>query len=442
MQALAVAAAEQVEVDVADRLLVRRAGRKAKHIFGRNTQFGRDRTFRGCAIDRHSHFPAARAQQQIKKRKRDCSEHRNRFFRTVCRPCGRQTVGKKGFSGSQIDLLRYRRLPVGNRDRKAHLRAYQTRDRSFDAIVAVTHDRSACLARDRYRIDDFRTVGGRRGAAVGVVARRDLQLYTVALGKSAVFEDVEQVVVSARCGGGGLRMGVAHRAGRRSCGGDDRRLTRRFRELDARDGDRSRIFLREGRIDRGLHGELGHRTAERHRNVGRRTLGDGFARRGRHHEAARTLGLGRDLREGAVIVRSGGFDLREQGRFGRNTRERKVRNGVEVARRTRCRMRQREGRRLVGEFLGGERTLRNKVALGVENVNRQRREALLPRFGGGSRVQGCTRGRGIGKGEAHGSTVQRLTVRTVSHGLLLRAGDQCKGGQSRDKCFFHNGIKD
>ena len=80
MQALAVAAAEQVEVDVADRLLVRRAGRKAKHIFGRNTQFGRDRTFRGCAIDRHSHFPAARAQQQIKKRKRDCSEHRNRFF--------------------------------------------------------------------------------------------------------------------------------------------------------------------------------------------------------------------------------------------------------------------------------------------------------------------------------------------------------------------------
>ena len=86
---------EAVMVDVADRLLVRRAGRKAKHIFGRNTQFGRDRTFRGCAIDRHSHFPAARAQQQIKKRKRDCSEHRNRFFRTVCRPCGRQTVGKK-----------------------------------------------------------------------------------------------------------------------------------------------------------------------------------------------------------------------------------------------------------------------------------------------------------------------------------------------------------
>lgn len=223
---------------------------------------------------------------------------------------------------------------------------------------------------------------------------------------------------------------------------NDRRLTRRFRELDARDGDRSRIFLREGRIDRGLHGELGHRSAERHRNVGRRTLGDGFARRGRHHEAARTLGLGRDLREGAVIVRSGGFDLREQGRFGRNTRERKVRNGVEVARRTRCRMRQREGRRLVDEFLGGERTLRNEVALGVENVNRQRRETLLPRFGGGSRVQGCTRSRGIGKGEAHGSAVQRLTVRTVSHGLLLRAGDQRKGGQSRDKCFFHNGIKD
>ena len=79
-------------------------------------------------------------------------------------------------------------------------------------------------------------------------------------------------------------------------------MTRVCSEHKTRDGDRSRIFLREGRIDRGLHGELGHRSAERHRNVGRRTLGDGFARRGRHHEAARTLGLGRDLREGAVIV--------------------------------------------------------------------------------------------------------------------------------------------
>ena len=95
MQALAVAAAEQVEVDVADRLLVRRAGRKAKHIFGRNTQFGRDRTFRGCAIDRHSHFPAARAQQQIKKRKRDCSEHRNRFLEQSAALAGDRLSGKR-----------------------------------------------------------------------------------------------------------------------------------------------------------------------------------------------------------------------------------------------------------------------------------------------------------------------------------------------------------
>ena len=67
MQRLAVAAAEQVEINVVDRIFVRRAGCNAYYILGRDTQFGRDRVLRGCAIDRHSHFPAARAQYQIKK---------------------------------------------------------------------------------------------------------------------------------------------------------------------------------------------------------------------------------------------------------------------------------------------------------------------------------------------------------------------------------------
>ena len=124
-------------------------------------------------------------------------------------------------------------------------------------------------------------------------------------------------------------MAEGHGPGCR-CSGHDERLRGGFREFYRVDSKRSGIFVGERRVDGRLECDFSYGALERDADIGRGVHGpDGLGCGARHHEAARTQRLGRDIREGAVIVPGRLLHKGRKGRPGLGRRSIVVRNSVE-----------------------------------------------------------------------------------------------------------------
>lgn len=148
-------------------------------------------------------------------------------------------------------------------------------------------------------------------------------------------------------------MAESHRSGRRSPGHDER-LRGGFREFYGIDGKRSGILVGERRVHSGLECDFSHGAFERDADVRSGIHGpDGLGHGARHHEAARTFGLGRYLGESSVIVPG---RLLYEGRKGRPSLSRRgvvVGYGVERALGAGRGLGKCEGRRLCDQLVEG-----------------------------------------------------------------------------------------
>lgn len=343
--------------------------------------------------------------------------------------------------GAEVDSLRDGRLPVGDSDRHGTLLPCEAREVGRDAVVAVAENLARGLAREFNRVGHLRAVVRGRGVAVQVVGGTDLQQHAAAGGLRSVLVEVEQAVERPRRGGGRLRMGEGHRAGRGRGTGHDERLRGGFGELDGADGERAAVLLRKLRVDRRLKGDLRDGALEGNAYVGRGVYRTDRQRlHARHDEAARAQGLRGDLGEGAVVIGRGPLDE------GREVRAALDRGGVEVgygaesAGRAGDGLGQREDGRPGRQLGGGEVAADDQPTTAVESEDRERRERLLPHLGCGRRIEERA-GRGIigfGQRDRDLRALRSDGIRQNRVTVFVAGSEECGGHNHRGKkVFFH-----
>ena len=158
-----------------------------------------------------------------------------------------------------------------------------------------------------------------------------------------------------------------------------------------------------------------------------------------HNESSGPLGFCGYFGKGAVVFGGGGFAQGHQRRLSGNTVDGFVRYDVKVAVLSGQSVRDGERGFLGRQFRIGEVTLHEQSSVSSEDQHADRREAFLPAFGRGCRVEeGFGPGRSGIEREGYCGPLRVVSGCMFANGFFAARVKQGCGG-SRKKQIFHNG---
>jgi len=158
-----------------------------------------------------------------------------------------------------------------------------------------------------------------------------------------------------------------------------------------------------------------------------------------HNESSGPLGLGGYFGKGAVVFGRGGFAQCHQRRLTGNTADGFVRHDVKVAVLSGQSVRDGERGFLGRQFRIGEVTLHEQSSVSSEDQHADRREAFLPAFGRGRRVEeGFGPGRSGIEREGYCGPLRVGSGRMFANGFFAARAKQGCGGSRKKQCFHRD----
>ena len=289
---------------------------------------------------------------------------------------------------AEADGLCERGFPLGHRNADRGIRAGQPVEGDLYAVVAVAKELARPAAGKFDGVRHGSLIAGRGEVPVAVVGPFESQQHAGPGGEVAVFERIEQVIVLIPAAARALRMREGHRTGVRRGLSDERAARGGTRKRGGGDTHFPRIAGGKLGGEARLNGDLGHATPQRHGHVGGRARRcERLGGRTAHHEAAGTLGPRAHFGERTVVIRRIALHQGQQFGLAGKTIERTVRHDVELAGGTGGGVRNGERSAFRCQFGCGELSVDEQAAFGIENQSVHGRERLLPRFGGGRRIE-------------------------------------------------------